>query len=440
MKPRRLHVAGAFIMVAWFVSLGWLVKRQYFSGDLPAGVSAEDRVAPGSFFFAVFSHGQQVGTASLSADTLPDGVRVTSRLDLGRGDQRLSQLENFELTPSLTLRRWSARSSGPREDVTVTALRDPAGLLKVMLGDSGHQGRTRRLDPGLALPLLAQGLRATVHRTLRTGDTLTFLVLDPMAAEVRPVRLAVLPSRPFHIADSARYGSDGRWTEALTDTVRTRVLVGVDPAAPMRLWLDFLGYPVRVEFPDSLVYERTTFEIANLNYRNGYPLRSERWSRPPAGPMPADSVAPGDTASSLIFPALDSILEGTAAAVLAHAATRADSINAAARWVARSIARGGAEDDAIATLTARRGTDTGRLRLLVSLLRRAGIPARLALLRQGDDPAPAFAAQAWDGQWLTADLRRGHAAADTSAAVLLRRVNGFQIEQAGFTTPADSAS
>lgn len=439
MKPRRLHVAGAFIMVAWIASLGWLVKRQYFSGSLPAGVSAEDRVAPGSHFFAVFSHGVQIGTASFSADTLPDGVSVTSRIDLGRGADRLSRLERLELTSSLMLRRWTARSSGPHEDIVVTGTRDTAGALDLVLSDSGREVRTRRLTTGVALPLLAQGLRATINRTLRVGDTLTLQVLDPVAGDVRPLRVAVLPSRPFHVADSATYGSDGRWTEALTDTVRTRMLLGLDPAAPMRLWLDYMGFPVRVELADGLVFERMAFEIANLNFRNGQPLRSRPWAHPPVDSVPADSVAIIDTAASLIFPASDAILDSTLTVALARTSSRSDSIESAARWVARSIVPGGANDDAIATLLARRGTTTGRMRLYVTLLRRAGIPARLALVQRGSDPAR-FAAQAWAGGWLTADLTHGHAARDTAATVLLRHANGFLLELAGFTTPADSAS
>lgn len=439
MKPRRLHVAGAFIMVAWFASLGWLVKRQYFSGGLPPGVSAEDRVAPGSYFFAVFSHGVQIGTASFGADTLPDGVSVTSRIDLGRGAERLSRLERLELTSSLMVRRLSARSSGPRQDIIVTGTRDTAGVLDLVLSDSGREVRRRRLTAGVALPLLAQGIRATVNRTLRIGDTLSLQVLDPISGDVRQLRVAVLPSRPFHVADSAAYGSDGRWTEALTDTVRTRMLLGLDPAAPMRLWLDYMGYPVRVELPDGLVFERTAFEIANLNFRNGQRLRSPPWAHLPADTLPADSVASSDTAASLIFPASDSILDSALTVAVGRAASRRDSIARAARWVARSVVPGGAQDDAIATLTAGRGTATGRMRLYVTLLRRAGIPARLALVRRGDDSV-AFAAQAWAGQWLTADLTRGRATRDTSATVLLRHGNGFLLEMAGFTTPADSAS
>ena len=55
MKPRKLHVAGALIIIAWLASLGWLVRREYFGGT-PGEVSASARVAPGAVFFAVYDH------------------------------------------------------------------------------------------------------------------------------------------------------------------------------------------------------------------------------------------------------------------------------------------------------------------------------------------------------------------------------------------------
>ncbi len=61
-------------------------------------------------------------------------------------------------------------------------------------------------------------------------------------------------------------------------------------------------------------------------------------------------------------------------------------------------------DDAVLTLAAREGSARGKTHLLVSLLRAAGVPARVAVglrLREGVAPATTLWGEAWvDGRWL----------------------------------------
>ena len=106
MKPRKLHVAGALIIIAWLASLGWLVRREYFGGA-PGEVSASARVAPGAVFFAVYLNGRQFGTGATTVDTMADGVRISDRADVllpdGGAGRRIRTTSEARLAPSLDL-------------------------------------------------------------------------------------------------------------------------------------------------------------------------------------------------------------------------------------------------------------------------------------------------------------------------------------------------
>ncbi|MDP3939342.1 MAG: 7TM domain-containing protein [Deltaproteobacteria bacterium] len=92
-------------------------------------------------------------------------------------------------------------------------------------------------------------------------------------------------------------------------------------------------------------------------------------------------------------------------------------------------------EDALLTLAAREGRPEGRIRLLVALLRAAGIPARPVgglQLREGSDPRPVLWAEAWLGDlWVPLapnDAQMGSAPAST---VVLRRGDFVLVEATG---------
>jgi hypothetical protein len=432
-KLRRLHIAGALIMLSWFASLGWLVKRQYYSNGYPVGVTTSNRLAPGSRFYAVYAAGVQVGTASLSADTLTGGgARIITRFDIGAGDSLRSRLQALTLTPKLTLTEWDATISGEPGAFAVHGARGTDQIFRATLRRSDDTILALPLEPGRALPLLTATLRATLNAALTPGDTIALPILDPFSATIEQVRFRAIPAQaPIIFADSAALDpASGKWMAALTDTLPAVMVVQLGGNSPLRLWLDPEGFPLRAELPDGLVLERTAFEIANLNFRNG-----DR----PAGPQlrlrphligADDPVLPEDTATTLVFPARDSALASLLSGAAGSAGTRADTAVAVARWISHRIRAAGGADDAIATLRAHAGSNLGRARLFVTAARKAGIPARLALgvRRSGDSWTPALLPQAYLGGWHSADLMQGRVSPDSAVRLLRLRTSGYSFE------------
>ena len=433
MKLRRLHVAGGLIMLSWFASLGWLVQRQYYSDGYPAGVTTSNRLAPGARFYAVYADGIQIGTASLSADTLPGGgARLVTRFDIGTRDSLRSQLQTLTLTPALGLTEWSATSSGGPTALAVRGARDSDRIFRATLTSGGDTIRAIRVEPGRALPLFAATLRASLNAIFTPGDTLVLPVLDPFSATIRQVRLQSVPARAqiVYVDSAAIDPVSGKWVSALTDTASVTMLIQLGMDAPLRLWLDGEGFPVRAELPEGLVLVRTAFEIANLNFRNG-----DR----PAGPRvrldrhragPGDPVLPEDTAATLVFPSSDSAIAVLARAALANAETRADTVAGLARWINRRIRVGPGADDAVVILQAGKGSALGRARLFVAATRALGIPSRLAFgVRQdGDHWSAVTLPEAYIEGWQQVDLARGRVFADSATRLLRLRTSGFPFE------------
>lgn len=94
-----------------------------------------------------------------------------------------------------------------------------------------------------------------------------------------------------------------------------------------------------------------------------------------------------------------------------------------------------ATDDAVLTLAGREGSARGKTRLLVTLLRAAGVPARTALglqLRDGEDPVPKRWVEAWlGGAWMPLDPVGGRFAARPESTVLLGTGPGAEIASTG---------
>ncbi|HET8634864.1 MAG TPA: transglutaminase-like domain-containing protein [Gemmatimonadales bacterium] len=433
MKLRRLHIAGALIMLSWFASLGWLVKRQYYSNGFPVGVTTSNRLAPGSRFYAVYADGVQVGTASLSADTLSGGgARIVTRFDLGAGDSLRSRLLTLTLTPALGLTEWNATSSGGPAAFAVHGARGNDRIFRASLTKGDDTVRTVGLEPGRALPLLAATLRASLNAVLNPGDTIALPVLDPFSATVGQVRLRTIPAQgPMVYVDSAALSpTSGKWVAALTDTVTALLLVRLGSDSPMRLWLDGEGFPLRAELPDGLVLERTAFEIANLNFRNGDRPAGPRLSLRPRLIGTDDGVLAEDTATTLVFPARDSAIAALVGDATAGAVTRADTVAALARWISRRTILAERTDDPGVTLQARAGSAVGRARLFVAAARHAGIPARLvfAARQSGGDWTAATLPQAYIGEWRSFDLVLGRVSSDSSVRVLRLRTSGYPFE------------
>lgn len=397
MRPRKLHVAGALVLAAWVASLGWLVRREYFTtGRAPGERALYALVSPETHFFQVVQGSRLVGFASVSVDTSASGVRISERYHLNIGDSASPRTVRYsldtELSPSLNLKHWVATLRGDALPWQVTGTMGDSGLATVIVAeDSVSNSTTVRVAN--ALPLAPWLLRLAATRRLQQSPEVQAPLLDPLAATVSIEALEL--SAPFvtYPVDSARYaGSDAMWVPARNDTVTGWLLQADRSRTNLRLWVDGNGHLLRALLPNGLALERTAFEIAQLNFLDG---KAEPVSL--RGFEPVIPVSPGpseaDTRPTPLAGAPDSVVRAEAARATARAVSRSDTLRSLARLAMREFPR-----------------DTWlQSRRFVALARHLGIPARLTggALAQRGQWTPGCWAEAWDEGWRAVDTEAG---------------------------------
>lgn len=427
---RKLHVAGSAIMLAWLATLGWQVRRVYFGGGVPGQISASARMAPGTRFYAAFAGGVQVGTASLTADTSATGVRLSERLDFAvtPGASVEHHTLDLALSPSLMLQSWTYRRSGVPDPATVTGTRRADGRFEAELSRGDRNTLAMSFSLGTALPAAAAVLRHSLTAPFAEGDSVLFRLVDPTTGALSSIILHVAAPQLLTVADSARFdGRAGRWVVAHTDTVRAWLLEEPQALLPFRIWVDALGFPVRAVLPNGLMLDRTAFEIAQLNLRDGHPATLATSPEPlrlaSLGNQP-DPVIAADTMASLVFPR-DSAVMAVTRSAMRGATSREDTARQLARWASRRRVVDTGADDVPAAL---RGgwTSLGRARTMVAMARAAGLPARLAVAVSpaGQSRRARLVPQFFIDGWHAADPARGSFPADSTDTVIARRVSG----------------
>ncbi len=397
MKPRKLHVAGTLVLAAWVASLGWLVRREYFTtGRAPGERALYALVSPEAHFFRVLQGSRPVGFASVSVDTSSAGVRINERYHLVIGESAGSRDIRYsldtELSPSLGLRSWVATLRGDVPPYQVTGTVADSGLAEVVLAE-GSDSNSATVRVGSALPLAPWLVRLAATRRLQQSPQVRAALLDPLTAT--PGLESLDLSAPFvtYPVDSAHYvGSDGLWVPARHDTVTGWVLQADRGQANLRLWVDGNGHLIRALLPNGLTLERTAFEIAQLNFLEGKAEAATLRGFAvliPASPGPSDA----DTRPTLLAGAPDTLIRSEAARVSASAASRADTLRSLASLAARDFP----------------GSSWHQSRRFVALARQLGIPARLTggALAEGGRWSPGCWAEAWDEGWRAVDTEHG---------------------------------
>lgn len=393
MKPRKLHVAGALVLAAWVASLGWLVRREYFTtGRAPGERALSALVSPETHFFQVLQGSRPVGYASVSVDTSATGVRIAERYHIVIGESADSRSVRYsldtELSPSLALKRWVATLRGDAPSWQVTGVLGDSGLAQVVLAEDSDSSRTA-VQVGNALPLAPWLVRLAATRRLQQSPGVRAPLLDPLTANISVESLGL--SAPFvtYPVDSARHvGAEGLWLPARQDTVTAWALQADSPQANLRLWVDGNGHLLRALLPNGLTLERTAFELAQLNFLDGKaePAALRGFDAViPASPGPSEA----DTRPTLLAGAPGAVIRAEAAGAAAEAGSRSDTI--------RSLAGRSAQDFP--------GRPLLQSRRFVALARELGIPARLtggALVRDGEWSTGCWA-EAWDEGWRAVD-------------------------------------
>jgi transglutaminase-like putative cysteine protease len=457
-------------------ALGWLVAREY--RPAPEGENAAPstvRLPPTSTFYALRAGPDQVGLSSVTTDTLVDGLRVTSRLDVDVPvplvPRRILTTTEGRYDARLRLRGFTTTVSGETGQLSLVATAVSETELSVVVSGRGvttPDTLELKVPAGLLLPD-AVPLGLASRGELRPGAVTTLHVLDPLDLTIAPWEVHVGAESALVVADSALLDSaSGAWLAAgLVSTSAWRV-TWMERGLPVVAWIDREGGIIERATPLGLTYERQPFEIVNSGYARRRPRNiqaaplevsapataPERPGRLFLGPVDLRAAAPMLTtpwqvvaqggldtrigavrqrqatapfpdsipASDRRYPASGRIVVEARRIAGADTASHAKAVQQLATWISAAIvpgppAFGGVQQ----ALLRRRGDSSDRAELLVEMARALGIPARpvAGLLFGGGRFRYRAWAEVWLGAWQPVDPTLGQFPADPSHVRLL---------------------
>lgn len=327
MSRRRFTLVAVTL---WLTAMAWLVRREYLTPEAALLLDAGLSIPPGATFFAVSLGDRQIGTASITADTLVDGVRVVTRYDLdvpfAEGPVHVVSVTNAVYSRDLRLRRFTRRSSGDFPPSVLEGVVDGDSLLTLRMGpaeSAPDQTVTQPTGGHLSLPS-AIPLRVALTGKLRVGSTVETRVVDPATLTLRTERARIVADSVFVVPDSADLDIvTNRWVPATYDTITAYRFDHTVFGLPMHTWVDQTGYVIYVTTPLGFTLERSAFELVSGNYR-----REER--RTGEGGIAAGSPSRGITtvpANRRVVNRMTTLLDGGPAAgdSLAWAALNLDT-------------------------------------------------------------------------------------------------------------------
>ena len=406
------RTAAVLILACWGLTIGWLIRREYFPVEAIPDSAAEWAVPPGAAFFSIRSDRNQVGLASVTVDTVPEGIRVVElySLDLpqaaGQTMRRTSLRTESLYSRNLRLRRWRTDyvGDGGRTSTSGSIESDTAALIVTGTPEQAETLRTSLTGP-VVLPG-AVPFRLRLVRGDRVGRTFEVSVLDPVTLDPTSERVSISAESLLVVADSAVFDSVlSRWVPAHYDTVQAWRLEATEHGVPVVRWVDEQGLVVMRRARYGLVQERGAFELVSTNFRRRpvamwdtastmisltapTPItESDSAALALAADVPPDSFAPEDSmamqaalAATPLISAGDPQVRALAAGILGPTSGAAPSMARLGQWVRDSVRPlpGPALASAPRTLTRRAGTSADRITLLIALARASGIPARRA--------------------------------------------------------------
>ncbi len=273
-------------VVIWLVALGWLVQREYLGQSDGLSVLTAP-LPPGATFFSVSLGDRQIGTASVTGDTLEaGGVRLITRHDLdlpiGSGIRQVVSATDAVYSNDLRLRRFDIHSAGLLDGHDRSGLVSGDSVVALTLGPvEAPEAVVRQAVPGpLELPA-AVPLKLALTGSLVAGRTIEARIVDAANMTIRTEQMTVLRDSVMVLPDSADLDSaSGMWVPASYDTLRAWQLASTRYGLPVTTWVDELGYVVASSTPLGFHYQRAAFELVSENYRrsggvgevSGYPL------------------------------------------------------------------------------------------------------------------------------------------------------------------------
>lgn len=401
-------------------------------------------------------------------------------LPLGDSTGQLARGSEYSLSRSLQLRQFTRTiyGIGVREKLEGSFSADSILSLADNEGADGAPTHMRIRVPRDAMLPVMLTYRAAFGGQLRTGGRFVVPLLDLGIAGTRTTVVKVTAESTFVVPDSAAWDSvKAEWVPATSDTIQAWRLEHDALGAPTISWVDETGALLRQETAGGLTLVRSAFEIVRNNYRHHRVAERSSWRRAipgmialtASGAIPDTALAeraflaardsgavsgsshslaggrqvvqgdtvtvsratPSDTVQRDIkearyalgpswdTPVLESGMVGAAERAVIGARTARDSAERLTLWVASQVATDPSDNAPVtagSTLRTRRGNADGKARLLATLARINGIPARvvtgLAVLPKGT-----FGhtwTELWIGGWVAADPTYGHFPASAS--------------------------
>ena len=288
---RRTWVVA--ILVAWVLSLGWLVKREVFRPTGARLAAAALAVPPGALFYRLGVGGQQVGYSSTTIDTLGNVLKVetvfvvevpamgalhrTSARSIATVSRAL-RLESVETTFDGDLGQFTAHGQVLGDSVLSVAIIPQAG-------DDSQMTRIALQGP-ITLPTLLP-LRLAFGGELKSGRSYQARLFDPLLLSTRDVSAHVASESTLVVSDSADIDSTVMvWVPEHFDTVRAFRIDHDAMGMPMSSWIDAQGRLVFAESDSGkgsgFAMERAAFEIVYQNFKKRDTVRIARASGAPA--------------------------------------------------------------------------------------------------------------------------------------------------------------
>jgi len=274
------------ILTAWAVSVGSLVKREFFRTTGERLAEAALAVPPGTVFFRLDLAGQQVGFASTTVDTTGTALRVSDVLllefpVLGRM-HRTRARSRAVVNRALRLQTLDVMFDGDEGQLLAHGEVQGDSVLRVTLVSARDSQATRlRLSQPIILTTLLP-LRLAFGGALKPGRTFATRVFDPLELAERAVSVTIAAESTLVVPDSAGFDSTAMaWTAVRFDTVRAFRIEERSEGLTTNAWIDAQGHIVRVTGPVGLTQERTEYEIAYQNFRHRDVSRFVRGAAPP---------------------------------------------------------------------------------------------------------------------------------------------------------------
>lgn len=260
------------VLGVWLGAVGWLVRREYFRPESQLLAASALNVPPGATFYSVSLNGEQIGFASNTVDTVPDGIDVRDILEIHvsvlGSVQRIHAYTKAKLSRTLSLKAFEAAIRGDATQFVATGQVIGDSLLAVEIEtEAGKDSLQIPLSGPIVLPAYLP-MRLTFGPGLQVGDSHTITIYDPLLFQEHQIEIAVTRDSTFILPDSAVFDSTTlRWRPISWDTLHAWRLEQRSGNLETVMWVDDLGRMVSSRSPIGFEISRSVYELAYENFR-----------------------------------------------------------------------------------------------------------------------------------------------------------------------------